>query len=440
MLFYNKASFLSSVFAWIFLLFLITPSTLSAQTKDDSQKMLKPFKSYVTAFAQPGDGVLALLRRYNLGAFTCNEQAFYHINKMKKGRAIQLDRIYKLPIYLYTYNDTSIRTTIGYDNWQVATRIKKYNRVMKEKTLQRGEYEETGILWVPHHEVACQSSPPTQVEEDSVTKEVVTEKKTPTTTVPPTTETPVVDEKPVSKGRNFPIFGKKYAHVPLESDNLRGKVFYIVSGHGGPDPGAIGKSGKYKLCEDEYAYDVALRLTRQLIANGATAYMITRDNDGIRDNKYLGCDKTERCWKNQRIPANQKARLTQRADAVNTLYEKHKKQGIKSQTLVSVHIDSRSVRERADIFFYYLTNDGARLAKTMQKTIKEKYAQYQKGRKYTGTTTSRDLFMLRETKPTAVYIELGNIRNSSDQKRFIYSTNREALAKWLYDGLVKGTE
>ena len=45
--------------------------------------------------------------------------------------------------------------------------------------------------------------------------------------------------------------------------------------------------------------------------------------------------------------------------------------------------------------------------------------------------------MLRECKPKAVFIELGNIRNSADQKRFVLESNREALAKWLYEGLVR---
>jgi len=37
--------------------------------------------------------------------------------------------------------------------------------------------------------------------------------------------------------------------------------------------------------------------------------------------------------------------------------------------------------------------------------------------------------MLREVKPNSVFIELGNIRNSYDQQRFLKATNREALAK-----------
>jgi N-acetylmuramoyl-L-alanine amidase len=219
---------------------------------------------------------------------------------------------------------------------------------------------------------------------------------------------------------------------------LKGKVYYVVAGHGGPDSGAVGKYGNYNLCEDEYAYDVSLRLCRKLLEHGAIAYMITRDNsDGIRSGKILPCDRDETSWKNQKMFRGQKARLHQRSGAVNRLYETHKKAGAKQQQMVAIHIDSRSKRYSADVFFYYYkySKDGKKLAKSLHAKMKEKYAIHRKSGRYSGTVTSRDLHMLRETKPTSVYIELGNIRNANDQKRFILESNRETLAKWLFEGM-----
>ena len=43
--------------------------------------------------------------------------------------------------------------------------------------------------------------------------------------------------------------------------------------------------------------------------------------------------------------------------------------------------------------------------------------------------------MLRECKPIGIYLELGNIRHPLDQQRIVLESNREALAKWLFDGL-----
>jgi hypothetical protein len=67
--------------------------------------------------------------------------------------------------------------------------------------------------------------------------------------------------------------------------------------------------------------------------------------------------------------------------------------------------------------------------------FKDRYSQKQPGRGYSGSVSPRNLLMLRETKPTSVYIELGNIQNTADQNRFIQKDNRQAIANWLFRGL-----
>ena len=43
------------------------------------------------------------------------------------------------------------------------------------------------------------------------------------------------------KGLSEPLFGKVHAAYSVTSSELKGAVFYLVSGHGGPDPGCIGR-------------------------------------------------------------------------------------------------------------------------------------------------------------------------------------------------------
>ncbi len=391
---------------------------------------------YLQVVARPGDDVGSLLSLYRLDKYDCNLNGFYKINELSKSQYLYANSVYFLPIRVFKYNGKSIRSTIGINNWDKAKRIQNYNVALLKAKLRLTDYASSKILWVPLHELDCQApknSLPTRKElkKKSTTKE--SSAKSSTSIV--NRETP----QTAVGNRIFPIFGKKFQHIPLQSSKLKGSIYYIVGGHGGPDPGAIGYQGSYKLCEDEYAYDVSLRLARQLIAHGATVYIITRDpNDGIRSNKYLGCDKDEYCWGNLKIPLNQKARLTQRSSAVNELYEKNKKRGVKHQRLIMIHVDSRNKGERTDLFFYFPEDDktSQSVAKTLQNTIRQKYNTYQKGRGYNGTVTSRDLHMLRETEVPSVYIELGNIKNKSDQKRIVLDVNREALAKWLMEGLM----
>ncbi|MGB1241585.1 MAG: N-acetylmuramoyl-L-alanine amidase family protein [Chitinophagales bacterium] len=401
---------------------LLSAATLSAQKIE-----------YLQVVARPGDDVESLLVLYKLDKHACNLTSFYKINELAKTQYLYANQVYYLPIRVFKYNSKSIRSTLEINNWDKAKRIQGYNELVLKSKLRLTDYASSKILWVPLHELDCKA---TKVPTRTKLTEKPKEKEKSTTSVI-NRETSQTAEG----NRIFPIFGKKFQHIPLESTKLKGSIYYIVGGHGGPDPGAIGWEGQYKLCEDEYAYDVALRLARQLISHGATVYIITRDpNDGIRSNKYLGCDKDEYCWGNLKMPLNQKERLTQRSGAISELYEKNKKRGVTYQRAIMIHVDSRNKTERTDLFFYYPQEDkggvSLKMAKILQNTIKQKYETYQKNRGYNGTITSRDLHMLRETEVPSVYIELGNIRNKADQQRIILDVNRQALAKWLTEGLM----
>ena len=235
----------------------------------------------------------------------------------------------------------------------------------------------------------------------------------------------------------FDIFGKKYEDVEITSSDLKGAIYYLVSGHGGPDPGAMGHYSNHVLCEDEYAYDVTLRLARKLIQNGATVYMITRDpNDGIRDDSYLKADHDEVCYPSKTIPLNQLKRLRQRTAAVNDLYKSNKDA---FQRMVAIHVDSRSKGENIDVFFYHdkRSKTGTKATTILQKTFQDKYNEHQPGRGYHGTVSTRNLYVVKNTYPVAIYIELGNINHHRDQQRFVIADNRQAVANWLTEGLIK---
>lgn len=377
---------------------------------------------YHEAPALDGDGVFSLLRRYELDRYSCNHEQFYKLNKLKRNAPLIVGRYYKLPIEVYRFNGRTIRSTIGIDNYELALRIQHYNETMHRAGLRERDFREDRELWVPWHLLHCP------------------EPDIPSPAVPASSQGERVRASGApAKGRIFPIFGPKYQYVPLQDTRLRGKVFYVVSGHGGPDPGAIGKRANHTLCEDEYAYDVALRLVRLLVAHGATAYMITRDpDDGIRDAQLLECDTDEVIWGDLPIHRGQKARLFQRSDVINQLYNHHRKQGVTEQMTLVIHVDSRSKKERTDLFFYHhpQSDESKRLAQMLHRTMARKYRRHRANGQYHGTVSARDLHMLREVHTPAVYIELANIRNAWDQRRIVLTDNRQALAKWLCEGLL----
>ena len=237
---------------------------------------------------------------------------------------------------------------------------------------------------------------------------------------------------------NEPLFGKQLANVKVTSNRLAGACFYVVSGHGGPDPGAIGKVGRYELHEDEYAYDIALRLARNLMQEGAEVHIIIQDaKDGIRDDSYLSNSKRETCM-GDAIPLNQVQRLQQRCDKINALYRKDRKNHSYCRAIF-IHVDSRSKGKQTDVFFYYSNKkgDSKRLANNMKDTFESKYDKHQPNRGFSGTVSGRNLYVLSHTTPASVFVELGNIQNAFDQRRLVMNSNRQALAKWLMEGFLK---
>lgn len=376
-----------------------------------------PWNTYLAAKAEKGDGIYGMLRRYQLTENWCNFEKFFELNNLSKEDNLLEGKTYLLPIELHQFNGQTIRSSVGIDNWDAALAIQRYNESMESRLLKKTSYKNDRDLWVPHHLLNCTESPNLAVSNLSEDIETAT-----------------------SSPRTYPIFGKEKEFTPLKSSRLNGKVFYIISGHGGPDPGAMSTRIGNELCEDEYAYDVALRLTRLLIEHGAMAYMIVRDNnDGIRSGAFFSCDNDEVIWGDKKIPLDQLQRLEQRADIVNKLFAENKNKGYRHQQAVIIHVDSRSKRQRTDLFFYYQKQnpDSYAIAQQLHQVMEDKYKKYRSNGQYHGSITPRDLYMLRKIHPPTVYVELANIKNPTDQQRIVLEKNRQYLAEWLFEGLEK---
>lgn len=429
----------------VILLFIcFTISTLSV-AQDGEYHEVKPRK---------GDGVLSILRRYHLEKDGCNIKTFYMLNGMKKGDGLKGHKKYKIPVQIFKFNGKTIRSSVGISDFKQALDIQKYNERIRKEGLRKKSFKTSKILWVPQHLLGCDNhldkeiakvTPSAQKDES---KKNYKSKKATTAIVkknePKKEGTKVVTTQPTTKKAKYgykteKLLGKKFQKVPVLDQTLKGHVYYITSGHGGPDSGARCVKCPKTMCEDEYAYDIGLRLGRILMEHGAVVNFIVEDkNDGIRDDKYLKCDKDERV-NGKKMPINQKRRLNQRVARINKLYRQNKKKGYKKQVAVFLHVDSQSAHRRQDVFFYHHKNSktGKKICQNMSSTLKKKYDQYQKGRGYKGHVSPRGLYVINYTQPTTVFTELANIRNRQDHKRLILSRNREILANWLYQGLTK---
>lgn len=341
--------------------------------------------SYKTVRAEQGDGIYSLLRKQGLNP-TNYLKAFININKesLSNGNQLIVGRQYRIP------NSPDSKTDSGTQKSQTATT--QVQQTKQKQVSQSAAKQNT-------------STTVNQIHQDTK--------------------------------NTYPIFGDDLAYVSPKSNRLENTVYYLVSGHGGPDPGAIEEYNGTTIAEDEYAYDVTLRLARELLAHGAKVYVIVRDeNDGIRDERTLEMDRDEVIYPDKEIPLDQLERLKQRVDVVNDLYLRNRG---KYQRLIETHIDSRNSDENIDVFFYYheKSTNGKHLAESIHKTFKKKYKRFQPNRDYSGTFTDRsNLYMVKNTLPAIAYIEIGNIRNGRDKLRILNPNNRQALAKWISEGVL----
>ena len=65
----------------------------------------------------------------------------------------------------------------------------------------------------------------------------------------------------------------------------------------------------------------------------------------------------------------------------------------------------------------------------MKETFESKYDKHQPNRGFEGTVSSRNLYVLLQAAPVSVFVELGNIQNTFDQRRFVISSKPPGSGK-----------
>jgi N-acetylmuramoyl-L-alanine amidase len=388
-------------------------------------------QDYLEVKPQKGDGLITLLKKYGLPTDSDYIKLFLKLNakKVDKNNQIFTHLKYKMPILLLTFDGTTIRSSLSIDDYDLAKKIQDYNLFAVSKKLKKQSYQTDYILWVPFSYLENIKN------KDKVVKKKESDKLEGKTKTAGAKEKVKLNEKHNYKF-NTKLFGPSYKKVKHLDDLLTGCVFYLDPGHGGPDPGAIGYKDGKELTEDEYAYDVTLRLAHNLLEHNATVFMVIIDStDGIRDEQYLKNNTDEYFGTGKLITGDQKERLQGRIDYINSLTSKFPE---KKQRLIVIHVDSRETEQRIDVFFYHKPGDSLskKYAETLMETLERKYNNSQPGRGYSGNVTDRNLYMLRRSPVISVYIELGNLQNPQDQLRFINKNNRQAIANWLCEGIL----
>lgn len=188
------------------------------------------------------------------------------------------------------------------------------------------------------------------------------------------------------------------------SDSLKGKIIVIDPGHGGNDPGAIGKKG---TMEKDITLSVAVKVYHSLVDKGATVYL-TRWTD------------TEVATPNATDSEELQARVN---------IAKWKKADI----FISLHVNASIKRSVGGIATYYYpkTWKDVKLAKVIQNQV-------------TGNLGLADLgireanfYVNKRSSMTSSLVEMGFISNSKEERLLNSNWFRGKLAKLISQGIEK---
>ncbi|WP_146812753.1 SH3 domain-containing protein [Halobacillus faecis] len=181
--------------------------------------------------------------------------------------------------------------------------------------------------------------------------------------------------------------------APKTSNSLKGKTIMIDAGHGGRDPGAVGRSGSY---EKTLTLDTAFILKSQLESNGAKVLM-TRTND-----EYISL--SIRSFHSNRSNADAFISLHYNAAPVNVIAS-----GLNS--------------------YYYSSKDKA-LADSLQASIVAHTGLRDRG------TKKGNFHVIRENNKPSVLLELGFLSDAREEQTVKTRSYQTKASQGITEGLI----
>lgn len=207
------------------------------------------------------------------------------------------------------------------------------------------------------------------------------------------------------------VFLERNDSVPTMYLPITDKVIAIDAGHGGIDPGAIGKQG---VKEDEVNLQIALKLRKLIEENGGVVILTRNDGEGL----YTEESRTIRDKKNE--------------DLRNRRIEVNKSQ---PDVLLSIHLNSfpQSQYYGAQTFYKAGCEKSKNLAFIIQEELKNVLDKNNKR-----VPQSRDnVYIIRESEAPAVLIECGFLSNPQEEMKLNDPKYQEKIAWGIYIGVMR---
>ena len=237
----------------------------------------------------------------------------------------------------------------------------------------------------------------------------------------------------------------RFARAKGRKQPLRGWRIVIDPGHGGRDPGAIvsnrdGRNRDVHVVEDEYVYDIAVRVLARLMLYGASVEMtvispnhLGRDNTPAshtfvnEQNEVYNDARKNRSTKTTARPGSDN--IEQRARIANAFF------GGRSKTLfLSLHADNSPGRPKGPLVIYQQSGNkvdraSKKLAEVMRRALDSPTVPAQIG--------GRNLAVLRGNRARAeVLVEIRNVSFVGDAWALRFHETREEDAERIVRGVL----
>ena len=179
------------------------------------------------------------------------------------------------------------------------------------------------------------------------------------------------------------------------------RVIIVDAGHGGADPGVVGRNG---TLEKDIDLSIAQKLSELLRAGGASVTM-TREQDVMLGNNKAG----------------DLAARVQMAEELNPA------------AFISVHgnsFPSQPSAQGAQVFFSSVNEQGKLLAQAMQQALTENLGTQRVA------LTHRSAYILKHISSPAAVVEVGFLSNAEEETLLNEDDYQWRLAWAIYDGLL----